>query len=143
MAVHKVNMKTQYQESVFRFLSGTFYVRSPFVSLLSRRSVQQAILFRKTGAVHRITYSFNYFFFLLVFYLLNLFLIYNNGELYPVKQLDHFQETDTVTSLHSHLHHTRTRLTSLMDCQRPLSAPNVFSFKSLPSYLSPTVLNTH
>ena len=36
----------------------------------------------------------------------------NNGALYPVKQPDHFQETDTVTFLYSHLHHTRTRLNS-------------------------------
>ena len=29
-----------------------------------------------------------------------------------LKQLDNFQETDTVTSLYSHLNHTRTRLNS-------------------------------
>jgi len=43
-------------------------------------------------------------------------LIQNNGEIYPVKQLDHFWETDTVTFLYSYLHHTHTRLTSLLDC---------------------------
>jgi hypothetical protein len=36
----------------------------------------------------------------------------NNGALHPVKQPDHFQEADTVTTLYSHLHHTRTRLNS-------------------------------
>ena len=41
-----------------------------------------------------------------MFYLFILFLIQNNGALYPVKQLDYFQENDTVTSLYSHLHHT-------------------------------------
>ena len=38
----------------------------------------------------------------------------------------------TVTSLYSHWHHTRTRLLSLLDCQRPLFPANVPSFKSLP-----------
>ena len=38
----------------------TYCTRSPFVTLLSRRSVWYVILFRETGVVHRITYSFNY-----------------------------------------------------------------------------------
>ena len=46
-----------------------------------------------------------------------------NEALYPVKQLDHFQETNTVTSLYSHLQHTRKRLSPL-HCYRPLSAAN-------------------
>jgi len=45
--------------------------------------------FRETGVVHRITYSFNYFFFTW-FYLLNLLLIkWTKGVLYQVKQLNH------------------------------------------------------
>ena len=32
--------------------------------------------------------------------------------LYQVKQLNHLYQTDTVTSLYSHLHHTLTRLNS-------------------------------
>ena len=36
--------------------------------------------------------------------------------IYPVKQPDHFQLTNTVTSLYSHLHHTRTLLSPLLYC---------------------------
>jgi len=53
--------------------------QSNFVSILRNfvvptRSVWYVILFRETGVVHRITFSFNCFFFYL-FRLLNLFLI--------------------------------------------------------------------
>jgi len=40
-----------------------------------------------------------------------------------------YKITHTLVLPHSHL--SRTRLTSLLDCYRPLSVANVFSFKSL------------
>jgi len=47
------------------------------------------ILFRETGVVHRITYSFNYFFLLLV--LFTQFIVDNvkKGVLYQVQHLNH------------------------------------------------------
>jgi len=81
----------------------------PFVTLLSQRaqygrwsSFGKRVWFTESHIVLTIVFS-------LMFYLLNLFLIWNNGVLYPVKQLDHFQETDTVTFLYSHLHTTLVR----------------------------------
>jgi len=47
-----------------------------------------------------------------------------------------------VTSLYFHLHHTRTRLLSHWIASVRYQLPTVSPFKSLPPYLSPTVLNT-
>jgi len=52
--------------------------------------------------------------------------------LYPVKQLDNFQETDTVTSLYSHLQHTRTRLLSHWLASVRYQLPTVSPFKIPP-----------
>jgi len=46
-----------------------------------------------------------------------------------------FYQNNTVTSLYSHLHHTRTRLTSLLDFRYQLLTFS--AFKSLHSYVSP------
>ena len=48
--------------------------------------------------VHRITFSFNDFLYTYVFFI-HFILDIINGALYPVKQLDHFYETNTGTSL--------------------------------------------
>ena len=61
--------------------------------------------------------------------------------LYPVKQLYHFKETDTVTSLYSHLHHTRVRQLSHWIASIHYLLATVSSCKYLPSYPSPKVLN--
>jgi len=70
--------------------------------------------------------------------------------LYHVKQLNNIYQTNTVTSLYSHLHHTRTPLTPSLHCYRPLSAANVFPFKSPllhitngPQYTLTDKLTTH
>jgi len=86
--------------------------RSPFVTLLSRRAQSGMWSFSGKRVWFTETHTVLIFVFSLTFYLFILFLIQNNGVVYPVKQLDHFQETDTVTSLYSHQHHTHTRLNS-------------------------------
>jgi len=95
-----------------------FSTRSPFVILLSRRaqygswsSFGKRVWFTESHLV-LIIYFFHFLFFIYSTYCLYKI----NGALYPLKQPDHFLESDTVTSLYSYLHLTRTRLASLLDC---------------------------
>jgi hypothetical protein len=82
------------------------------------------------GTVHRITYSFSYFLFLVLFTLFTLDIqksralsSYRNKPLF-------IKITQSLVLPHSHRY--RMRVTSLLDCYRPLSVANLFSFKSLP-----------
>ena len=98
--------------------------RTPFLTLLvPTRS------FWETGVVHRITYSFCYLF--LLVYILNLLLIkWTKSCCIQLNNQIIFHQNNS--HLYFLTHTSLTRLTSLPDCSRPLSAANVFSFQSLP-----------
>jgi len=87
--------------------------RLPFVTLLSRRAQSG----RWSSFGKRVWFSDSHKGLIISFS--TCCFIYSNYSWYKImdyyiwlKQLDHFQETDTVASLYSYLHHTRTRLNS-------------------------------
>jgi len=74
MNVRSVHFVGSYYRKKLSSYTNTLYAIALRNFVVPTRSVWLVILFRETGVVHRITYSFNYSFFYL-FYLLNLFLI--------------------------------------------------------------------
>jgi hypothetical protein len=88
-------------------------------------------LFRETGVVHRITYSFSYSPLTYIFVYLIIIDI-KNGVLYPIKQLNHFL-VNAVTALYS-----LTYTTPVRDCRSHWTSsvryplPTVSPFKCLP-----------
>ena len=114
---------------------------TPFETLLSRRaqSGRYNFLFRETGVVHRITYSFNYFFLLVLF---TQFIVDKIKKivLYQVKQLNHIlskQHSHCTPSLTPPVHDSLPYWTASVRYQLLTVSP----FKSLPSYFPPTVPN--
>ena len=116
-----------------------YCTRSPFLTWLSRRAKSgRRTSYRQSGVVHRNTQSLCYFLF--ICFICSFYSRYKNGVLYPVKQLDHFRGN-------WHSHFSVPPHTALVhDCFRTGSLSSIICsavspFKSLPSYLSPTVLN--
>ena len=66
-----------------------------------------------------------------------------NGVLYPVKQLDPFSRKITQSLLCTSSHHSRTQLLSHCTVSMHYLLPAISPFKSVPSYLSPMVLNIY
>ena len=99
------------------------------------------ILFRETGVVRRITYSFSYFIFTCFIY--SFYSWYEmKGMLYPVKQLNHIFIKITQSLALSQLHRSRTWLlshwTTNVRCPLlmfPCLNPSLYN----PSYPSPVV----
>ena len=113
----------------------TFYTVTLFNFVVQTPSVWQVIHFREIGVVHRMTYSFGIFFLLVLF--AHFILDIKSLAVSSQTTKSHFIKiTQSFEFPHSHLsltHNFRTRLSPLLERQRPLSPPNIFPFKSLPS----------